>query len=60
LEIESSIEPDIAAMTDRELLEGIYRYLSGMNDTVGEVKTLIAPTLEAVSKSPMGKMLGIR
>lgn len=53
-------EIGINEMSDRELLEGIYSMLVGISVNVNTTLANVAPALEGISKSPMGKMLGLK
>ena len=52
----ATVEANPATMTDSEKLDAIYGFMSNINSMLVEV----APALESLSRSPMGKMLGLK
>jgi len=51
-----AVEIAVPDKTDREIMLEIHGFMSNINSMLVEV----APALESLSRSPMGKMLGLK
>ena len=56
LEIAEPVDKPGQDKTDREILLEIHAFMSNVNDTLVHVM----PALDGLSRSPMGKMLGLK